>query len=40
MEAEAFTRRLNSALEVEDWKIHNEYKGISVLVLYFEDSDR
>lgn len=39
METEALTRRLNSALEVEDWKIHNEYKGISVLVLYFEDSD-
>ena len=39
METEAIARRLNSALEFEDWKIHNEYKSIAVLVLYFEDSE-
>ena len=39
METEALTRRLNSALEREDWENNNDYKGISVLILYFEDSE-
>ena len=39
METEALTRRLNSALKREDWENSNDYKGISVLILYFEDSD-
>ena len=39
MEAEAFKKRLNSALELKDWEINNVYKSISVLILYFEDSD-
>lgn len=39
METESLTRRLNSALEFEDWKIRNEYKSVSVLVLYWKDGD-
>lgn len=38
MENEALAR-INSALEFEDWNIHNEYKSISVLVLYWQDGD-
>ena len=32
-------KTLNSALEFEDWTVHNEYKSISVLVLYWQDGD-
>ncbi|KAL8921163.1 MAG: hypothetical protein Q9172_004159 [Xanthocarpia lactea] len=39
MEAEALRHRLNSALEFEDWALHNDYKSISVLAIYWEDGD-
>ena len=39
MDNETIIGKLNSALKLEDWKTHNEYKSISVLVLYFEDSE-
>ncbi|KAI4194485.1 MAG: hypothetical protein LQ350_007736 [Teloschistes chrysophthalmus] len=39
METEALRRRLNSALEFEEWTLHNEYKSISVLVIYWKDAD-
>lgn len=38
MENETLTR-LNSALNIEDWKFRNEYKSVSVLVLYWQDGD-
>lgn len=39
METEALRQRLNSALEFEDWTLHNEYKSIFVLAIYWEDGD-
>lgn len=39
MEAEAFRKRLKSALELEDWKSRNDYKSVSVLVLYWQEGD-
>ena len=39
METEALRKRLNSALELEDWKSRNIYKAVSVLVLYWEEGD-
>lgn len=39
MEAEALKTRLNSALELDNWKINNAYKSVSVLAIYWEDGD-
>ena len=39
MENEALRQQLNSALELEEWRIRNEYKSVSVLVLYWQDGD-
>lgn len=39
METEALRKRLNSALESEAWNIRNDYKSISVLVLYWQKGD-
>ncbi|KAL8662735.1 MAG: hypothetical protein Q9202_004427 [Teloschistes flavicans] len=39
METEALRQRLNSALEFEEWTLHNEYKSVSVLVIYWKDGD-
>ena len=39
METEALRTRLNLALKTEDWKVRNEYKSVSVLVLYWQEGD-
>lgn len=39
MESEALRNKLNSALEFEEWKTRNEYKSISVLVIYWQEGD-
>ena len=39
METEALRKRLNSALELEDWRSRNDYKSVSVLVLYWQEGD-
>lgn len=39
METEQLRARLNSELVFEDWKANNEYKSVSVLVIYWQDSD-
>lgn len=39
METEALRQRLNSALEVENWTLHNDYKSVSVLAVYWQDGD-
>ncbi|KAL8764555.1 MAG: hypothetical protein Q9209_007972 [Squamulea sp. 1 TL-2023] len=39
MEIEAVKGRLNSALQLENWKAINAYKSVSVLVIYWEDGD-
>ena len=39
METEAVKKRLNSALEFEDWRSRNDYKSVSVLVLYWQEGD-
>ncbi|KAL9614267.1 MAG: hypothetical protein Q9167_001223 [Letrouitia subvulpina] len=39
METEKIRRKINSALDFEDWQIRNEYKSVSVLALYWEQAD-
>ncbi len=39
MGTEALRQRLSSALKFEDWSLRNEYKSISVLVIYWEVGD-
>ena len=39
MEIEAVKGRLNSALNLESWKVNNRYKSVCVLVIYWEDGD-
>ena len=39
METEAIRKRINSALDFEGWQIHNTYKSVEVLALYWEDGD-
>ena len=39
METEAIKQRMNSALLVEDWKVKNDYKLVSMLVLYWQESN-
>ena len=39
MGTEALRQQLNSALEFEDWKLKNDYKSVSVLVLYWQEGD-
>lgn len=39
MEIEVLKGKLNSALKLENWKINNAYKSVSVLAIYWEDGD-
>lgn len=39
METETIRKKINSALDFEDWQIRNEYKSVSVLALYWQDAD-
>lgn len=38
METEAIRQQMNSALVLEDWRLHNEYKSVSALLLYWQVS--
>lgn len=39
MEPESPKTRLNHGLRVQSWKSNNDYKSVSVLVIYWRDSD-
>ncbi|KAI4190130.1 MAG: hypothetical protein L6R41_000999 [Letrouitia leprolyta] len=39
METESVRQKLNSALEFENWTLHNDYKAVSVLAIYWQDGD-
>ena len=39
METEIIKSRINSALNFEDWEACNDYKRVSVLMIYWEESD-
>ena len=39
METETIKNRINSALDFEDWEARNQYKRVSVLMFYWEESD-
>lgn len=39
METDTIRKRINSALDFEDWHIRNEYKSVSVLALYWQEAD-
>lgn len=39
METETIKNRINSALDFKDWEARNQYKRVSVLMFYWEESD-
>ena len=39
METGSLEEQLNSALDVENWTAHNAYRSVSVLVIYWQESD-
>ena len=39
METETIKNKINSALDFQQWQIHNQYKRVSALLFYWEESD-
>ena len=39
MEPESPRTRLNNALRVQSWRINNDYKSVSVLIIHWQDSE-